>query len=223
MSDKTNNEELALIKPSELSKVDDNMLNAFQLKALLKKTPKAYIKKRPAKGGGQWEFVSGGYVKKMLNIMFGWDWDFELKSREVMFGQVIVEGKLTVRSNGKTVIKEQFGKKEVVFKKGTKDPLDIGNDFKAAATDALKKCAAELGIAADIYNKAEFREVSIDVSQELTFQEKKDIEERNRLKAVISASKSLNDLDKALSHIKEDDEEMMKLYDEKRKELKDDK
>ena len=48
---------------------------------------------------------------------------------------------------------------EVKYKKNTKIPLDIGNDFKAAATDALKKCASELGIASDIYGKNEFREI----------------------------------------------------------------
>lgn len=37
--------------------------------------------------------------------------------------------------------------------------------MKAAATDALKKCAAEIGIAADIYNSEDFREVNVDVNE----------------------------------------------------------
>jgi spore coat polysaccharide biosynthesis protein SpsF (cytidylyltransferase family) len=44
--------------------------------------------------------------------------------------------------------------------------LSIGNDLKSAATDALKKCAAEIGIAADIYNAEEFREVQVDTETE---------------------------------------------------------
>lgn len=166
MSNEKKEQGLALIKPSEIAKVENNALNAFQLQTLLKRTPKAYVKERPAKGGGKWKFVSGGYVKKVLNLMFGWDWDFEVVSEQVAFGQVIVKGKLTCRSNGKEIVKMQFGKKDVVFKKGTQDPLDIGNDFKAATTDSLKKCAAELGIAADIYNADEFREVLLDLSEE---------------------------------------------------------
>lgn len=172
--------DLALIKPSEIAKVENNALNAFQLQTLLKRTPKAYVKERPAKGGGKWKFVSGGYVKKVLNLMFGWDWDFEVISEQVMFGQVIVKGRLTCRSNGKEIVKMQFGKKDVVFKKGTQDPLDIGNDFKAATTDALKKCAAELGIAADIYNADEFREVILDLSEEETPAQKQWRTERAR-------------------------------------------
>lgn len=181
MSKENKEQGLALIKPSEIAKVENNALNAFQLQTLLKRTPKQYVRERPAKGGGKWKFVSGGYVKKVLNLMFGWDWDFEIISEQVAFGQVIVKGKLTCRSNGKEIVKMQFGKKDVVFKKGTQDPLDIGNDFKAAATDALKKCAAELGIAADIYNAEEFREVLLDLSEEETPSQKRYRLERDRI------------------------------------------
>ena len=181
MSKENKEQSLALIKPSEIAKVENNALNAFQLQTLLKRTPKAYVRERPAKGGGTWNFVSGGYVKKVLNIMFGWDWDFEVISEQVAFGQVIVKGKLTCRSNGKEIVKMQFGKKDIIFKKGTQDPLDIGNDFKSAATDALKKCASELGIAADIYNADEFREVLLDLSEEETPAQRRYRLERDRI------------------------------------------
>ena len=52
----------------ELSLVDNNSLNEGQLQHLLKKTPAKYVKTRPAKGGGTWNYVSGGYVKKVLNL-----------------------------------------------------------------------------------------------------------------------------------------------------------
>jgi hypothetical protein len=74
-------------------------------------------------------------------------------------------GKLTIQSNGTTITKMQFGNKEIICKRGTDQPLSIGNDLKSATTDALKKCAAELGIAADIYNAEEFREVTIDTNE----------------------------------------------------------
>lgn len=182
MSAKKENEQgLALIKPSELTKVENNALNGYQVQMLLKRTPSAFIKERPAKGGGKWKFVSAGYVKKCLNIMFGWDWDFEVITEQVICNQVLVKGKLTCRTNGRTIVKMQFGKKEIVYKKGTQDPLDIGNDFKAAASDSLKKCAAELGIAADIYNAEEFREVTLDLSQEKTIEERKFEAEKERI------------------------------------------
>ena len=157
---------LALISAEDLSLVDDNSLNANQLAQILKRTPKAYVRKRPAKGGGTWDYVSGGYVKKVLNLMFGWDWDFEVLEDKIMHDEAIVKGRLTCRSNGRTIIKTQYGNKDIMYKRGTdaqgnRVPLSIGNDLKSAATDCLKKCAAEIGIAADIYNKDEFKEIQI--------------------------------------------------------------
>ncbi len=158
-----------VVTQDELALVDNNSLNQDQLGQLLKYTPSKYVRERPAKGGGVWKYVSGGYVKKVLNLMFGWDWDFEIVSEQIIKDMVIVKGKLTCRTNGATIIKMQFGCKEIMYKNEypdgkkvkTDNPLNIGNDMKAAATDCLKKCAAEIGIAADVYNPEEFREVNI--------------------------------------------------------------
>lgn len=151
------------ITSKELSKVEKNLLNTEQLGFLLKKTPKAHIYERPAKGGGKWKYVTGVYVKKVLNLMFGWDWSFEVKEYkfDLVVRQAYVLGRLTVTSGGKTIIKEQFGRVDIKFKKGTDQPLDIGNDLKAATTDALKKCAAELGVASDVYNPQEYTEITV--------------------------------------------------------------
>jgi hypothetical protein len=155
--------EVAIIEEKDLSLVSNNILNKSQLSLLLQKTPAQYVRKRPAKGGGEWEYVTAGYVKKILNLMFGWDWDFEILSEiiNIEARQVIVKGKLTCRSNGMIIVKTQYGRQDLKFRKGTLEPLDLGNDMKGAASDCLKKCASELGVAADIYNKEEFREVKV--------------------------------------------------------------
>lgn len=44
---------------------------------------------------------------------------------------------------------------------GAPIPLDFGNDMKAAASDALKKCASMMGVAADVYEPDEFQEITI--------------------------------------------------------------
>jgi recombination DNA repair RAD52 pathway protein len=157
-----NNQNVSVqISSAELSLVENNALTAAQLKQLLKKTPSSYIHSRPAKGGGTWEYVTGGYIRKVLNLMFGWQWSFEIIDEKILHGEAIVKGKLTCVSNGITIVKMQYGNKDIICKKGSDIPLSIGNDLKAAATDALKKCAAELGIAADIYNKLDFKEVNV--------------------------------------------------------------
>lgn len=172
---------LPIVSSAELSKVSSNMLNTEQLQHLLQKTPKQHVYSRPAKGGGKWNYVTGTYVKKVLNIMFGWDWSFKVVEHkfDLDIGQAYVLGELTVNSDGRSVTKMQFGRVDIKFKNDwikktdpqtgkvttvkvpTKNPLDLGNDLKAATTDALKKCASELGIASDVYAPNEFKEIKI--------------------------------------------------------------
>lgn len=154
----------ALISSSDLSKVEKNLLTPEQLQFILKKTPKSQIKKRPAKGGGQWEYVSVSYVQKALNIMFGWHWDFEVLDEQVYLDskEVVVKGRLTCRVGDMSIIKTQYGNKDIIFKRDSKIPLSIGNDLKSAASDSLKKCASLIGIAQDVYAKEDFKEVVIE-------------------------------------------------------------
>jgi hypothetical protein len=168
MSDKKTNA-VAMVTEKDLAMVEDNAINPNQAKFLLKRTPEKYIKKRPGKGGGQWDYVSAGYIKKVLNLMFGWDWDFEIIDEKILIEakQVVVKGRLTVRTNGKTIVKMQYGRSDVMLFKGTQNPVDLGNDLKGAASDCLKKCAADLGVAADIYNKDDFTDTRVVTNDEL--------------------------------------------------------
>lgn len=132
-----------------------------QLLFILQKTPKQHIYTRKGKGGMNFDYVTGVYVKKVLNYCFGWMWDFEVKSHGKEENLLWILGRLTIKDkSGKPmIVKEQFGRADIKFLKGTKSPVDFGNDLKAAATDALKKCASELGIASDVYGQTEFQEI----------------------------------------------------------------
>lgn len=126
---------------------------------MVQKTPLQHVYKRPGKGGQVWSYVTGNYVEKVLNFVFGWNWDFEVTSHGTQGDQVWVLGKLTVKDDaGHTITKTQFGRADIKFKKGSKDMLDFGNDLKAATTDSLKKAASLLGIASDIYGKTEIKQ-----------------------------------------------------------------
>ena len=76
-------------------------------------------------------------------------------------GSIFVKGRLSVRIGDEWVSKEQFGRKEIAFLKNTQTPVDLGNDIKAAATDAKKKCASEFGLFADVYSQEDFFETEI--------------------------------------------------------------
>lgn len=166
MSD--NKPQIALIKKSDLTLCDSQLLSENQLQFILRPTPEKFKRKRPAKGGGTWDYVSVGYIQKALNLMFGWDWDFEVTEQIVNIEakEVICKGRLTVRivkdGQTRTITKTQFGNKDIMFRKDGNIPLSLGNDLKSAASDALKKCASMLGIAQDVYNATEFKEVVIE-------------------------------------------------------------
>lgn len=203
---------LALVKAEDLSLVKDNSLNEFQLKQLLKRTPSQYVKTRPAKGGGTWKYVTGGYVRKCLNLIFGWDWSFEIVDEQIMLEakEVIVKGRLTCRTNGRTITKMQYGNKDIICRKADGKPLSIGNDLKAAATDALKKCAAEIGIAADIYNAEDFREVQVETSDKHSilsdlfkkYAHELEMEDAEAFEDTIEKRKEAN-YDKMINHLKQ--------------------
>lgn len=160
----------------ELLKVNSE-LNTEQIQKFFTHTPKNKIKTRPAKGGGTWDFVAGSYVTQVLNSLFGFNWSFEVVTSmtealaTANTGTVVVQGRLKVKIGDEWITKEQYGRKEVTYKKGTETLLDFGNDMKAAATDAKKKCASELGLFADVYSKEDFFEA--DIVDEKTKDEKK--------------------------------------------------
>ena len=148
----------------KLSLIDSPITNE-QILSIFQRTPKKHVYERPAKGGGKWKYVTGVYVKKVLNYVFGFLWSFEVKEIEEKYGQIIVLGRLTVL-NPKTlqpmVWKEQVGRSDIKMKKDGSGPLDYGNDKKAAVTDSLKKCASEYGVANDIYGSMEFRDIKFE-------------------------------------------------------------
>lgn len=135
-----------------------------QVLHMLQKTPTIHVHKRKGRAGLMFEYVTGTYMKKVLNYVFGWNWDFEIVSEKEIGKQIVVRGRLTVKDNkGNKIVKEQYGGADIKYKDSK--PMDIGNDYKAAATDALKKCASELGIASDIYGKNEFKDIGRPVEE----------------------------------------------------------
>jgi len=164
----------------------ETQLTTDQVQKFFTKTPKDKIKQRPAKGGGSWNYVSGSYVTQVLNSLFGYNWSFEVitSMQEALAvaktGTVAVQGRLKVKIGDEWITKEQYGRHEVAFRKDNDMPLDFGNDLKAAATDAKKKCASELGLFADVYSQEDFIEVKILDSK--TPEEKKQ-EIKDKLKA----------------------------------------
>lgn len=156
-----------IILPAKHAAVQHNIMTTQHMNLLYKKTPGQHVHTRKGKGGQNFKYVTGAYVKSQLNRLFGFDWNFSIKQFDVKGNQAIVFGRLegNIRDkDGKlitTLVREQFGRADIKVKREDKTkPLDFGNDLKAAATDALKKCASDLGIARDVYAADEYRELA---------------------------------------------------------------
>lgn len=154
--------------PEELAKklmVGDSGFSAAQILRTLQRTPAAHVYQRPAKGGGMWQYVTGVYIKKCLNFTFGWMWSSSILDIREKHGQVCATVRLTIhKPDGSELLhKDDIGKKDIIMKRDKPmEPLDYGNDEKAAVTDGLKRCAAQFGFASDIYGKNEFKEIKVE-------------------------------------------------------------
>lgn len=122
-------------------------------------TPPNEIRTRPGRGGVQLKYTDSAYVIRTLNQAFGHDWDFDTDNEELILNpgdgrpfEVKVRGRLTVRMGGQAVTKTQFGCQPIEYLKDGRAPVSIGDCYKGAASDALKKCASLLGIALDLYD-----------------------------------------------------------------------
>lgn len=190
-------EESVVVRQDQLTLTTgkENFFNFEQLKKIRHSTPASMVYKRPAKGGGTWKYVKSADVILALNTTFGGFWDFSIITDEatalemaVKTKSVVVRGRLTITnpSTGVSVTREQYGRKDVAFKKGTNEPMDFGNDMKAAASDALKKCASQFGLFNDIYRDNELVEIKI-VSNEEKEESESTISEK--VKKVIELNK----------------------------------
>lgn len=106
--------------------------------------PASVVKERKGRRGQRWKYIKVGDVIKRLNEALEGEWSFTVEVVMEYPDCVIVKGRLEVNE----VIKEQFGSKDWM-RNDEGEFIDQGDDYKAAASDALKKCASLLGIPVD--------------------------------------------------------------------------
>ena len=148
------------------SKDVDNSLQPFP-------TPKYYIEKK-----GQFEFVDEAYMRKMLNDLYpDWTWtvisyDLVEDKQSQKYCAVSVHGRLTVTDlNGKVRHYDSIAAHQVATLRDSGAYSDIGNDMKAANTDAFKVAINRLcNVADDVYRKAVLNIEQLDTLESLLLQ-----------------------------------------------------
>ncbi len=104
---------------------------------------------KDVRGGVQLEYITGEQCITRLNETLGVaGWSFTIREHGINpeADEAWVLARLEANFGGTMVVREQFGSQKIKRSRASGVPLDIGFDLKGAATDALKKCAMQLGV-----------------------------------------------------------------------------
>jgi len=103
---------------------------------------KSEVKQRPGRGGKQFSYIDARVVARRLTEVLGLTgWDFQATVADT--DRQVVHGRLTVRLDGQAIVREDFGYPNT--------PDSDEEPLKSAASDALKRCAVQLGVGAYLY------------------------------------------------------------------------
>jgi hypothetical protein len=115
--------------------------------ALEKPFPEELIKSRKGAFGKELSFIEAVHYIRRLNDAFDSAWSWKVLSHELNGSEVIVHGVLEAGGQAK----HAFGGSAITTNKTTGEVMSISDDFKAAATDALKKACSLFGIGLELY------------------------------------------------------------------------
>jgi len=117
-------------------------------KALSAAFPESQVKTRPGSFGHKTvQYVEASAIIARLSDVCQGDWSFTILSHETLdSGEVLVHGRLEALG----VRKESFGRCASISKDG-EVIRNLGDCYKAAATEALKVCSRLMGIGAYLY------------------------------------------------------------------------
>ena len=133
-------------------------------------TPKYYVKEKQG-----FDYVDEGYMRHVLNQFYpAWNWEiikYELLGSE----WVAVQGRLTIHDNGINRKYDSISSHRIQKKRGSDEFVDIGNDMKAANSDAFKVAVNRLcNVSDDVYRKriesAELSEKQVSFIKDLAVQ-----------------------------------------------------
>ncbi len=108
------------------------------------------IKQREGNFGKMLDYIEGHAVIERLNMAFEAEWSFSILEHRILeeTDEALVVGQLKAGN----VIKTQFGSSRITKARDSSEPISLADDFKAAATDSIKKCASLLGVGLHLYN-----------------------------------------------------------------------
>jgi hypothetical protein len=96
--------------------------------------------------GGNFSYHKGSDVIRRLNEAFGHSWSSEKLEAEVIEDQVLMLVSLSVYVEGDVISHQGYGSADIARGRNDGKVINIGNTYKSAFTNALKKAAEQYGI-----------------------------------------------------------------------------
>lgn len=130
----------------EQTKEDTKLERGFDQKTcdILKRSLPEHSRRGP---GGTYSYHKGSDVIKLLNEAFGHSWSSERIEEKEQDDQVLILVSLSVMSQtGDLIVHHGYGSAEIKRHTTTKKIINLGNVYKSAFTNALKKAAEQFGI-----------------------------------------------------------------------------
>lgn len=124
------------------------------------------VRQRKGAFGDVLDYVEGHTVIRRLNDAFDGKWSFEVIDHKILDEEAVVLARL--KADG--ISKMQFGSSKITRSKEDNSQVSIGDDLKAATTDALKKAATHFGVGLHLYE--EKNAIENPVSNDITPEEK---------------------------------------------------
>lgn len=114
----------------------------LDLTKLNAKFDESLIKERRGSYGKTLIYVETPEYIKRLNDIFEGEWDWSVTTEVANDNFIVVKGHLRTGM----ITKEAFGSAVIKKAKSTGQPINLGDDYKSAASDALKKACSLFGI-----------------------------------------------------------------------------
>ena len=168
-----------------------------QMEIINQKTPTEEIEIKE-ENGKRFKSVKASYVERLLTVVTGGQYNFEIKKQIVTKGsEIMTEGRLTIYSNGRVFFRDQCGSYRGQV---------CADGYKASATDCEKKCASKFGFCWDIYTQ----EIEIlPQEKEISYQEQKIIE---RLKISLERCNNNESLDSEWQIFESNNDNILEIH-----------
>lgn len=139
----------------------ESVEEVFARKYALASAPFDKTYQRQIPGGRSLTYITGEQVVSRMNEVFGPYWDWCPDEPKIMGDEVYLSGTLTVeiipgsQNYGHNVSRAAFGGATIKKSRQSGAMLSLGNDIKAADTDAFKKAAAKFGVGLYLSERSE--------------------------------------------------------------------